>query len=182
MTINMPTMLRAFVVWVEAAVAVSGIALTLEEVVKQNYRNGANDPQIEIAEDSALRLQNGAAILDQVPAEKVDASDSLKEFVVIYDTEGNPIAGNGYLSDKILSVPKGVFDAARASGENRLTLEPQTGVRIAAVIKPFVGREANGYVLSGRNLREVEKREDDLVKLVALGWAATLLALAIAAL
>jgi len=174
-------MLWGFALWAGAAAAATLLAGTLYVSVQQSYRQGANDPQIEIAEDISLHMQEGAAILDQVPKDSVDVGKSLSPFVIMYDTEGNPIAGNGYLNQKLIQVPKGVFDAAQASGENRLTLEPQSGVRIAAVIKPFVGREASGYVLAGRSLREVEQRESDLTKLVALGWAGTLAVLLVAA-
>ena len=174
-------MLRVFVLWVWAAAAVTAVLGVIYVTIQQNYRNGANDPQIEIVEDTAARLEASAAILDQVPQEKIDAQHSLAPFVIIFDTEGNAIAGNGYLGATLLSVPKGVFDEAKASGEYRVTLEPQKGVRIAAVVKPFVGREANGFVLSGRSLREVEVRVDDLTKLIALGWAATLAGLAVLA-
>jgi hypothetical protein len=137
------------VAWIATFVVV---AVTLALFVQQSVRRSYDHPQIEIVADTVARLQQGAAILDQIPAGDVNIESSSKEFVVIFDTEGGPIAGNGYIEEKLLTPPIGVFDAAKQKGEYRVTLEPKKGTRIAAVIKPFVGREANGYVLSGRRL------------------------------
>ncbi len=109
--------------------------------------------EVQMARDIAQRLEESGAILDQIPDERIDIETSSKEFVIIYDTEGGAIAGNGYLNGKLLAVPKGVFDAAFAAGELNRSLAPQPGLRIASFIKPFVGREANGFVLVGKNVR-----------------------------
>ena len=62
---------------------------------------------------------------------------------------------------KNLSLPAGVLDYVKANGEDRITFQPQPGVRIAAVIVPVSGAKP-GFVLAGRSLREVENRIDQL--------------------
>ncbi len=171
---------QPFLWWVYGAIIISASFALIEVVVQQTYRQAANDPQVQIANDAMLALQSSAAILDLIPKQRVQIDLSLKEFLIIYDTEGNPIAGNGYIGEKLLVVPKGVFEAAKKAGENRVTLEPKPGIRIAAIVVPFVGREANGYALSGRNLREVEAREASLYTSVLYAWFATLLGLFVA--
>ena len=74
------------------------------------------------------------------------------------------------LDGQIPELPKGVLDAARANGQNRVTWEPKEGVRIAAVVTRYDG----GFVLSGRSLREVEKRTEMLSKEVMVVWVITL--------
>jgi hypothetical protein len=70
-----------------------------------------------------------------------------------------------------------VFDNAREKGENRITWEPKEGVRIAAVIKRFEGKTAStsGFVLAGRSLDEVEKRQKNLIFEMIFGCIGTLL-------
>lgn len=166
-----------FLWFLYAAAAFSAACFLVYGGVQQSYRQSLNDPQIQMTEDAALSLERSAAILDLVPAEKVVIEDSLKVFINFYDTEGNPIAGNGYLNGKLLDVPKGVFDDAKAWGKNLRTLQPQPDVRIAVVVKPFVGRETSGFVLSGRTMRVVEGRIHILGLQVLFGWSMTLGAL-----
>jgi hypothetical protein len=68
-----------------------------------------------------------------------------------------------------------VLDYVRANGEDRITWQPEPGVRIAAVVTRFAGNDS-GFVLAGRNMREAQKREDLVLALVALGSAVTMLA------
>ncbi len=55
----------------------------------------------------------------------------------------------------------------------KLTWEPQSGVRIAAVVDSFNSATQSGYVLAGRNMREVETRIEKLAMQIGIGWAAT---------
>jgi hypothetical protein len=75
-------------------------------------------------------------------------------------------------------VPIGALDSARRSGQNTITWQPLSGVRIAAVIVPWRG----GTVLVGRSLAPTENRENDLLQVVAILWILGLLVLAVSAL
>jgi hypothetical protein len=131
--------------------------------VQQNYRMSANDPQIQIAEDIAEALSSGKAQADAIvpPQPTAEMAPSLATFVVIYSATGTPIGSSVALDGKLPTLPAGVLDAAKLRGENRLTWQPKTGVRIAAVVVSFSGPNP-GYVLAGRSLREVEVRESQL--------------------
>jgi sensor histidine kinase regulating citrate/malate metabolism len=159
-----------FLWFIYSAVVVTLLSGILYVSIQQSFRQNLNDPQIQIVEDIVHRLKQGSALQDQVPPQKVAIDTSLTWFVVLYDTEGNPIVGNGYIGDKLPVVPKGVFDMAKSWGENRRTLEPARGVRIASVIQPFVAQEANGYVLVGRNMREVESRIGEMGLKIFVAW------------
>ena len=69
--------------------------------------------------------------------------------------------------------PKGVFEYARNHGEERFSWQPvlgrQNGVRIAAVLERVNGPQP-GFVLAGRNLREVEAREQQVRQMAGLTW------------
>jgi hypothetical protein len=79
--------------------------------------------------------------------------------------------------------PVGVFDAARQglplivdrhltnnvpANENRITWQPASGVRTALVVVWVP--ETKQFVVAGRNMREVERREGNLSFTVFAAW------------
>ena len=59
--------------------------------------------------------------------------------------------------------PPGVFDFVRSNRIERVTWQPQPGVRVASVItRVDIKGKPSGFVLAGRSLRMVEKQEDIL--------------------
>jgi hypothetical protein len=65
-------------------------------------------------------------------------------------------------------LPSGAFGSMVRDGGERFTWAPEPGVRIATVLVRYEGA-SSGFVLAGRSLREVERLEDHLLSLVALG-------------
>jgi hypothetical protein len=68
------------------------------------------------------------------------------------------------LEGNLPTVPKGVLDSAKQNGEDRVSWQPAASVRVAAVIVSY----KDGYVLAGRNMREVEQREIQTEQLAGL--------------
>lgn len=135
--------------------------------IQQNYRMSANDPQIQLAEDSAAALSAGQAPQSIIPSTKVDITKVLTTFGIIYDTSGRLIVSSANLDGKDPVLPPGVFDAVnKANGERRFTWQPKPGVRIATVVV----RYDKGYILAGRSLTEVEKRINQLTLLAGGAW------------
>ncbi len=161
--------------WLIIAVIVTGLSWLIYAVVQQDIRQSADDPQIQIAEDSATMLADGRRIQDVMPVGTVDIAKSLATYLIVFDSTGKPIASSARLSGQIPTIPAGVFDAVRQNGEDRITWQPQSGVRSAVVVTQFKGANS-GFVLAGRSLREVEKREDFMLQIVFAGWIAMLLA------
>lgn len=155
------------------AVILSGIAtilaLALYAIPQQVLRNGANDPQVQMATDLAAKLEAGAAAADSIPTEKVDVARSLAPFVIVYDEQGRPVTGQGKLDGGVPTPPAGIFDYVRQHGEERVSWQPQRGVRIAAVVERVNGSHS-GFVLAGRSLREVEMREEQVRTMAGLAW------------
>jgi len=139
---------------------------------QQIYRQSANDPQIQISEDIANYLSQGKDVAAVMPKSEVDISKSLVWFMMVFNDNGELVAGNAKLDGQTPVVPKGVLEHAKQNGQNRVTWEPREGVRIASVVTSYNG----GSVLIGRSLRETENRVNMLHKKVLMIWILTLAA------
>ena len=153
--------LKTFIPLAFLAVCMAGLVYAS---VQQSLRQSANDPQIQMAEDAAAALENGTPPSMIVPknASPIDIATSLAPYLIVFDDAGDPIAGNAALNAKIPAFPAGVFDYVRTHGEDRITWQPQPGVRSAAILVRVASGSIPGFVLAGRSLREVEIREDKL--------------------
>ena len=161
-----------FRVWLPFAVVIcafSGLAYT---TVQQSERQAANDPQIQMAEDTAAALNGGATVDSVIPKMQVEMSTSLAPFIVLYDNDGKPVAGSGLLNGQMPDYPKGALDTAKGTDENRVTWQPTATTRIASVVVPYNA----GFVMAGRNMREVEKRESQTEMLAGLTGLLALIA------
>lgn len=136
----------------------------------QSLRLSADDPQIQMAEDTVSKLNNNSSP-GSLLGSKVDIANSLAPFIIIYDKNGKVVAGNGYIDNSIPVVPIGVLNSATPGRDNKVSWQPQSNIRIASV----TSAAANYYVLSGRSLKEVEVREDRILDLTAAGYVASIL-------
>jgi hypothetical protein len=161
--------------WVPLAVAVTLLCGLVYAAVQQTYRQGANDPQLQMASDAAAALGAGQPASAVVPAAKVQMASSLAPYLIIFDDAGRVLASSVELNGAVPVPPVGVLEAARGRGENRVTWQPAPAVRSAAVVVRYGGVQP-GFVLAGRSLREVEARVDELTLTVGLAWAITLAA------
>lgn len=131
---------------------------------RQILRWSADDPQVQMAKDAAYILGKGASTSAVTSAGRVvDVEQSLASFIMVYDDNERIIQGSGKMGDSYPVPPHGVFNYVKNHGENRVTLEPKKGLRIAAVVIRVQGN-FSGYVLAGRSLAEVEKR------MAAISW------------
>lgn len=155
--------------WLPIAILATAIAWLPYAVGQQVLRQSANDPQIQIAQDTAAKLEAGQQIQQVVPAEKIDIAKSLATYIIIFDANGNPVASSARLNGQTPTIPAGVFDDVRQTGEDRITWQPQPDVRSAIVVTQFRG-PTPGFVLVGRSLREVEQRENGIMLFSLLTW------------
>ena len=166
---------RAFAIFLPSAALATALCGLVYVAVQQDLRTGANDPQVQLAEDAAARLDAGASPSSVVGPATVDVARSLAPFVVVYDPSGSVLATDGQLDSGPPRVPSGVLAAARANGRNAISWQPRAGVRVATVTVPWQG----GTVMAGRSLRLVEERESALEVMVGAAWVVTLAALAV---
>ena len=165
-------------IWIPLAIAITGVSAIAFGTVQQEYRQSLNDPQVQIAEDISSQLESGAKPVSLVSTStKIDIAASLKPYTVIYDKDLSPIVWSGTLDGQPPVPPKGVFEDAKlnssGTGENRISWQPRDSVRSAIVVVHVL--KTDGYVLSGRNMRETEGRIWGIQLLVGAAWLATLL-------
>ena len=158
--------------WLPSVLVISALCGVIYLTIQQTLRLGGNDPQIQMAEDAAAALEAGASADSILPAGKVDIAASLAPYLIVFDANGRAVASNALLNGSIPSVPEGVLEYAREHGEDRVTFQPEQGVRSATVVRAAAGGQ-KGFVLAGRSLREVEKRVDLLGLQVGVGWLVT---------
>jgi hypothetical protein len=139
--------------------------LVVAVVAQQGLRQGADDPQHQMAEDAVARLDAGVPPATVVEGPTIDLGGSLAPFLVIYDSAGNVVATDGRLDGVAPVPPSGVLETATAAGIDRVTWQPRPGVRMAVVVLPWAG----GTVLAGRSLRRVEEIEANLERISAVG-------------
>ena len=143
-------------------------------------RTSADDSQVESAETTAQSLERGASpssVLPNGPA--VDLRSSLQSYLIIYDNDGNQIASNLRLDNRVVDVPDGVLEHARDVSDHRITWQPADGVRSDIVVKRYSNAAGSGFVVAGKSLREVEKHEDQLLLLCAIGWLLSVIPLCV---
>lgn len=164
-----------FGLWLPTALAITIMGGLSYWAVQQNYRMSANDPQIQIAEDSLSDLQQ-VPDLNQLSSafSKIDINKTLATFLVVYDDNGRPVAGNGYLNNSLPNLPSGTFDIAKKKTDDRFSWQPNSSLRFAAVLKHFSGKQS-GFILAARSLRETEKREDMLTIGTAIAWVLSMI-------
>ena len=175
----MPLWFRIVRIWLPIAVALTAVMGLSYLAVQQSYRNGLDDPQLQLATDGAARLDAGGSPEGILTSPTVDADTSLAPFVIVFGSGDEVLASSATLAGGTPKPPAGVLAAARTSGTNRVTWQPQPGVRIASV---SVASHDGRVVLAGRNMRAVESRIDDLAKITALAWAVALVGVLVATL
>lgn len=141
--------------------------------VQQDLRMTANDPQIQMAEDSAARLTAGQTAVQVIPPGLTDIAHSLAPYLIVYDDQNRPLASSATLDGQTPVLPTGVYADAKAKGETRISWQRRTDVRSAVVMVYHSGPHP-GFVLAGRSLREVERRESALTQMVGIAWAVSL--------
>lgn len=159
--------------WLPLAAVTTLLCGLIYLVVQQSLRQGANDPQIQMAEDAAAALAAGGTPESVLPVSQVEISSSLAPFMVVYSDTGEPLASSARLHGAIPALPPGIFDYTRNNREDRVSWQPESEVRIAAVVVAYGGAQP-GFVLAGRSLREVEKRESQVEKITGVVWLVTL--------
>jgi hypothetical protein len=175
----MKTILQIIKKWLPLAIATAGLCGLAYLTGQQALRMSANDPQIQMAEDAASALNGGASVDSLVPVGKVELATSLAPFMIVFDDSGKVLASSATLHGALPVYPSGVLDYTRQNSEDRVTWQPEVGVRMATVVT----RYDKGFVLAGRSLREVEIRSSNLEKISGLAmlsiWAATLFVIAV---
>ena len=140
--------------WICTGLIVGLIYGSMYTVMQQDLRLGANDPQIQLAQDAAAQLTQGKSKAAVLPTMRVDLDKSLAPAVIIYGSTGRPLAGNGYIGGSLPDFPRGALQSNDATAYHAVTWQPNKNLRLAVVIV----KAGDNYVLSARSLAEVERR------------------------
>lgn len=162
--------------WFGYAAAITLVCGIIYITVQQGYRQTANDPQFQLAEDAANAISNGAdpkALTGT--GQHIEISQSLSPYLIVYNSNGSIAAGNATLDGNAPKLPKGVIDVARNTGITAVSWQPREGVRSATVSI----RAKNYVVVAGRSLRITEERINMLGQQVLFGWFMSLIGMAV---
>ena len=174
-----PITLTPIRLWIGLMMLLTAGCLGAYVVMQQGERLGANDPQVQLAEDAAAALEHGRTAAQVVGSDTVDVARSLAPFVVVLDDTDAPLASSGQLDGRTPVPPRGMLAAVRATGEERLTWAPRPGVRLASVARRVRGPRPS-VVVAARSLREAERRITTIGHLIVFGWCISAIGLAIA--
>lgn len=164
-----------------AGMVLTGACLLAYLVMQQVERQGANDPQVQIAEDGARALAAGVPAAEVATGTTVDLARSLATVVLVFDDAGNVVASNARLGGSVPVPPPGVFTHVRDQWEARLTWAPNRDVRLASVMRRVDGARP-GFIVVARSLREVESRIANIGRLIFVIWCVGAAGIAIATL
>ncbi len=167
--------------WLPLSVAIVIIYAFIYLIVQQYIRQSANEILAQIAIDATEKIDAGVTavqvVKDMHPA---DMEKSLAPFIILYGAGGEPLAGSAFLHGKIPVPPQGVFDYAAQNGAYNISWQPEPNARSAILVQSCTIEGKNGYLLSGRSLREIEQRELLVRQQVTVGTFITLVATFIA--
>jgi hypothetical protein len=161
--------LSSIVAFLSQLVVISLICAMLYLTVQQCYRMGANDPQLQISSNICDRLSRGQPAGNLFNGDSLDIARTQSTFGVLFDPSGQPIQSTGLLNGKMPHLPSGVFAFTKDKGEDRISWQPERGVRIAMVIQQ-VSAPGIGFVGIGRSLKDVEERIQNLGWMVLICW------------
>jgi hypothetical protein len=181
-----PILLRALSYALPALAGVTIIAAIAYVNDQQTWRMAANEPQEWIAQsavntsaqESVVNVPVLAPTPEDVapisrPVEKIVIERDEAPYTILYDAKRNAVSGTGYLHGVLPQLPSGIFDAALKNGVNRITWQPEPGVRQAILIIPIKsGPLAGGFAVAGRSLAYTEWQEAQLMQRWILGWLA----------
>lgn len=160
--------------WLQLAALATATSLLVYLAVQQVGRQTANDPQLQVARDAATALAAGQQASSFAAGPAIDIERSLAPWTTVVDEKGAIVSSSARLHGNLRTVPAGVLDHARRTGEERVTWQPEPGVRMATVV---VHNRSGGFVVAGRSLEESEARTAAYGKLILAGWFATLVGL-----
>jgi hypothetical protein len=114
-------------------------------MVQQSTRLSANDLPIITAQSLQDKLGQGASPSDVVPAQKVIPRGNYGVFVTIVDWDRYIQATNLNVDNKTPLPPKGVFDYTAKHGNDTITWQPTSDVRLATHVEVYSDSHATSH-------------------------------------
>ena len=143
-------------------------------MVQQSTRLSANDIPLTTAQVIKQELQSGARPADIVSAQKIDLASGDSAFVIVTDNTKHVLASSATLNGQTPLPPNGVFSYTNTKGSDRITWEPQDGVRLATQVVKFGTAPDDGFIITGQSLKPYEDRIGTYSALAFAAWLALL--------
>jgi hypothetical protein len=142
------------------AMLCSVLLLGVYVVNQQILRRGADDQPGQIAARVRAELAHGADAATVLGGPKQEVSSpgwlaGKSAFGAVYDADGKVVASDATLWGEPPQPPQGIFGIIRDRGWDKVTWQPQRGIRVALTGLPLPG---GGYVLAGQSLIPGEAR------------------------
>lgn len=164
--------------WFGYAAMITLMCVIIYVVGQQGFRQLANDPQFQLAEDAANAINKGADPKSlNGTTTPLEISKTLSPYLIIYDRTGNLVTNGALLNGKPLRIPQGVLNYIQKNGADNATWQPQPGVRQAMVAVRTTAAAKSYAVIAGRSLRKTEERIQTLGGQVAVGWVLSVIAM-----
>lgn len=155
--------------WLPLLAAFSVLVIFGYTAAQQVYRQSANDPQTQLAQDIAQAINGGVDPTGLVGTGKIEMTKSLATWLIVVGKDNKVVADNVTLNGKTPTYPTGVLEAARSTGQDVVTWQPESGVRHATVAVK-VPNSSGQVVVVGRSLSEVEHRVSQLGLMTLTTW------------
>ena len=158
------------------AMLCSVLLLGVYVVNQQILRRGADDQPGQIVARVRGEVAHGAdaATVLSGPKQELSSPEWLagkSAFGAVYDADGKVVASDATLWGELPQPPQGIFGIIRDRGWDKVTWQPQRGVRVALTGLPLPG---GGYVLAGQSLIPGEARTAQFSTLMRWVWLAML--------
>ncbi|HEY6278001.1 MAG TPA: hypothetical protein VIX86_16905 [Streptosporangiaceae bacterium] len=127
-----------------------------------SLRAGADRQPLRLAALAARQLATGSPPGSVLPP-SIGLAASPGPFLMVFDRRYHLLASSGRLGSRAPVLPSGVFAWAAQHGQDRVTWEPQPGLREATVVEPYGGPHP-GFVVAAQSLGSVSGLQ------LAFGW------------
>lgn len=162
--------MRRVVAWLTAAIVVTLIFGSAYGALQQLGRRSAN-----AAPAAAAAAQVQLIGSETLTAPRLELSPDSGVFVLVYGADDKPVSGSVTLHGSLPVLPAGVLQAARDSGSDAVTWQPEPGLRMAVVARPAAGK---AVVVAGQSLTPYEERDRLVLVFLAAGWLGSIVVLA----
>lgn len=167
-------LLRCVISFLPFAVCITLLSALIYFSSQQVIRLSANEmPSLSV--DTALaRISIGQQLGTILPNIPIELSKPFGFFFSAYNEQKVLTIAQTTVHGAPVSVPSGVLDYAKSHGKDRVTWQPETGIRLATVV--VYEPRTKTYLVAGRDLTDYEHRIQTLGLQILFGWGITMIA------
>jgi hypothetical protein len=136
--------MRRAIGWLTAAIIITLIFGSTYAALQQLGRRSAN-----AAPAAAAAAQVQLIGSETLTVRRLELTPDSGVFVIVYGADDRPVSGTVTLHGSLPALPVGVLQAARDSGSDVVTWQPEPGLRMAVVARSAAG---NAVVAAGQSL------------------------------